>query len=235
MFILLNISFKFWYNDLMRSLLTFGCLMLFVGSAFITPSEANVVARAEQARSQVQTTIRGTLLTGKVPDARDIKTATDVLRRISKSESATTAVSTVLKRGENVDDLRRVLSSSADVLTSTLPIPQRVVSRAVRSVVRQPVVTSKQWKSLLTAKNSPDLQNALEEIDFASRKHDPRLCLTLDPSRVDRTSFVSPTIGDLLALCLAKVSADPERCTAIDPLTGATLRKICEGELVRSA
>ncbi len=235
MFIILNIPLIFWYNDVMRSLCTFGCLALFVGSAFITPSEANVLARAEQARSQVQTTVRGALLSGKVPDARDITSASDILRRIAKSESASQAVSTVLKRGESVDDLRTVLSSSADVLTSTLPTPSRVVSRAVRSVTRQPVVTSKQWKSLLGAKNDPALQKALEEIDFASRKHDPRLCLTLDPSTTDRTSFVSPTIGDLLALCLAKVSANPERCTAIDPLTGATLRSICEGELVRSA
>lgn len=179
----------------MRSLITFGCLALFLGSAFITPSEDNVLARAESARTLVESTVRGAVALQSVPHSREIVSTVDVLRRVAKSGA---------------------------------------VSKAV-SIVRRPVVTSKEWKSLLKEKNSESLQTALEEIDFAARKHDPRLCLTLDPSQSDRAQFTSPTIGDLLALCLAKVSADFERCSAIDPVTGATLRSICEGELVRPA
>lgn len=185
MFILLNISLFFWYNGVMRALCTFGIIALFIGSAFIAPSEANVLAQAEQARAQVVTTVRGA-----------------------------------------------VSSSQADVLLSVLPSPAKVFHRAVRTVIRTPVVTSKQWTSLLSKEKATGLQKVLEEIDFAARKHNPRLCASLDPATADRSQFVSPTLGDLLALCLAKVSADPERCSQIDPVSGASLKSICEGELV---
>lgn len=234
MYILLNIPTVFWYNGVMRTLCTFGFLALFIGSAFITPSQANVVARAEQARAQVQTTVRGALVKGSTVDPASALRASALLTRALQNESASKAVSSALRQHASASEVKGALSTSLDALSLALPTPKKVVSHVVRSVVRTPVVTSKQWKSLLASKNSPALKRALEDIDFAARKHDPRFCRSLDPSLVDRSNFSAPTVGDLLALCLAKVSADPDRCSTIDPETGAVLRTICEAELVHA-
>ncbi len=120
---------------------------------------------------------------------------------------------------------------ASTVFSSVVPTPRKIVSR-VTHIVSPHIPRSHEWKSLLSNEKNPLLKDALESIDWAQRTSDVQLCRGFDSSFAKTTLDTAPTRGDLLALCLAKVSGNDSRCRQIDPRTAYELKAVCETELV---
>jgi len=82
------------------------------------------------------------------------------------------------------------------------------------------------------------IRKHLQLIEWARLKNDLGSCGELAPTVLDeRTApdgkrLETPSHGDFLAYCLARVTRNPDRCAQIAPDTSPPLRALCESEFI---
>lgn len=179
----------------------------------------------------VEETAKGALLQGQVPDAEQLAAAAKLLQQIASNPHVTELVDTAGKKTGTAISAG-VLSSAAATLKNVLPTPVKAVKKVSKIVAQPTVRRSNEWKTILASEGDKHLQELYESVDWAQRKSDVRLCKDLDPAvHTGSPSVAGPTIGDILALCLAKATGDAARCGQIDASTASALKSVCETEL----
>jgi hypothetical protein len=215
----------------MRSLLVFGITAAFIACAFVPPSQQNFIARAEQAKVQVAERTKAALGTAGLPSSADLKRAAALMKSLSKDPNVTTLLEKA-EKGVRVADQIAILQKAADALKTVSPSPKKIVSRVVHKAVVSVtgVQPSARWKEIVETEKNSDLRLQLERVDFAARKGDVRLCKEISNAEfANHAGF--PATGDLLALCLAKITGESSRCDQINSNLFVPLKPVCTEEL----
>ncbi len=213
----------------MRSLLVFGITIVFIASAFVSPSEANFRSLAERAKATIEQRTKASLLGPGIPDTAELKKAAKLMQTLAKDPRVTVLVEDAAKTAKT-QDYSGLWGSAASLLKKALPASQGIASTVTE---RLPENTGTQavsrWTELVLAEKDPVLHKQLERIDWAAKKGDARLCRELTLGEVIDGGN-GPSTGDLLALCLAKVLGEGERCAQMSDASAA-LRTVCLEEL----
>ncbi len=218
----------------MRTLLTFGAIGLYLATAFTPPGQGVLQSRMDTAKAAIGGEARTVLIGEGSAALKQIQTAAKLVKAMSKDPKVSVLLEQAGKKVGTSDPVG-LLAKSASLLSSVAPTPKKVISKVVSMVVPTLVKPSQEWKQVVANEKDPMLKHLYEEIDWAGHKSDVRLCKEIDPSVASLSSKDGPTIGDLLALCLAKATADASRCEQIDSTTAPELKSICESELVGNA
>jgi len=210
----------------MRSLVIFGITAVFIACAFVPPSEANFQALAEHAKVAIEKGSVSSFFTVSLPDTNEWKKAAKSLQTLTKDAATTVLVENVTSnvKGQIASGaLQTATNMLKDIVPEPATVAKAVVNQVTATVSSQ---VSKRWTELLSSEKDPALAKIYERIDWAAKKGEVRLCreLTLGVS----TETIAA--GDLLALCLAKVTRDPARCEQISD-DASVLKSICKEEL----
>ncbi len=119
---------------------------------------------------------------------------------------------------------RSKVDTAVQVLREISPEPKKVVKRVSAATLTAMKLkqTSAYWKHVKKESDDKDLISRMDDIEWATRKQDVRLCVGVAEGTASR--------GDYLALCLAKVTGDPARCDQIDS-SSSVLHTLCTEEL----
>lgn len=106
-------------------------------------------------------------------------------------------------------------------------------------VSRKVVAASKQIRTVADAlklEPDPTIRQHLQLTEWAEQKSDVHACEQLNPVVLDERTvngrvLPTPTPGDFLAYCLARVTHDGARCTQIGDGTFPPLKSLCDNEL----
>jgi len=214
----------------MRSLWIFGITAAFIVCAFVPPSEANFLALAERARTTIEQRTRGSLLVGNLPNITDLQKAVKLMKNLAKDPKVSVLVED-LSQGANGKVSPDILKKGAAAIESVLPTPKQVVTKVVSKLISTPQLKqSDKWVELLKTEPDQKLLIQLERVDWAAKKGDLRLCKEITVE----DSGTGPTTGDLIALCVAKITRLSDRCNQIGD-EAAGLKSICIEELASDA
>jgi len=147
---------------------------------------------------------------------------------VAKAEVGARTAATLLANA-GIDHAK--VDAAVKVLREVAPEPQKVVKRMSAAALTQMKrkKTSAYWKQVKKDSDDDDFIARMEDIEWAARKTDVRLCGELIATIP--LTLHQPTRGDYLALCLAKVTGDIARCDQIDNDIAPVLKKLCTEEL----
>ncbi len=147
---------------------------------------------------------------------------------IAKAEVGARTAATLLASA-GVD--RGKVDTAVKVLREVAPEPKKVVKRLSAAALTQMKLkkTSAYWKQVKNDSDDKNFVARMQDIEWATRKTDVRLCGVLIDTIPINTG--EPTRGDYLALCLAKVTGDIARCDQIKTDITPVLKKLCTEEL----
>lgn len=216
----------------MRSKLVFGSVLAYVAMAFVPPSQQNVLVHMQSARADIASTARGALVQEEIPSEKELKAAATLMQELAKNPQIGTLIHSAEQKA-GVHNGTAVIGRAAGFLAAISPSVKPARS-PVQPTSTIKVTRSTSWKKMVSTETVPALRDLLQQVDFAQRKGDIRLCRDFDPSLAG-FSGVRPTAGDFLALCLAKVTGEVRRCEQISLETAPQLRSVCSSELVGRA
>ncbi len=116
------------------------------------------------------------------------------------------------------------------VIDSLIPDPQTVLETVADTLISSGGQTE-YLSGLAIAEQNPALRLQFERIQWAASRQDPRLCKLLSEFHPVDAHADIPTLGDLLALCLAETTREASRCNQIDPVTAPSLTVACRNDL----
>lgn len=213
----------------MRSLLVFGITIAFIASAFVSPSEANFRSLAERAKATIEQRTKGSLPGTGIPSAAELQKAAKLMQTLAKDPRVTVLREDALKTAKT-QNYSGLWKSAAGLLTKALPASQGIARSVTgRLMEKGGTQAASRWSGLVSAEKDPVLRKQLERIDWAVQKGDARLCRELTLGEVIDDGN-GPSTGDLLALCLAKVLGEGDRCSQMSDASAA-LRTVCLEEL----
>lgn len=188
----------------MRTFFVFGSIALYIACAFVQPSEANLRGFAEKA------------------EALDSSGIVSQVTNVFDSGNTQTLIDSV-KNDANVSTL---VDTATNARTALIPDSGTMLNALTRSLTATSGRVSS-LSDLLETEQNAALRSQYERIQWAVQKSDPRLCKVLGESNLERTDAGNPTLGDLLAFCLAETMHDATRCTQIDGHTAPALLAAC--------
>ncbi len=188
----------------MRTFFVFGSIAFYIACAFVQPSEANLRGFAEKAQA--------------LDSSGLVAQVTDVFHS-GKSEALVDSV----KSGVNVSTL---VDSATHAGTSLIPDSGTMLKALTQSIVGAADHPSS-FSELVNAEKNSALRSEYERIQWAIQKAEPRLCKVLGESNLGKGDAGSPTLGDLLAFCLAQTTHESTRCAQIDARTVPALLAAC--------
>jgi hypothetical protein len=199
----------------LRTLFTVGSIAGFIACAFVPPTDANFTSLQDLAKREVRARTAGSLAGGITMNAGQTEQVAKVLKAVASDPELQTAVQ---KAVGTTADLKSV--DEAVTVLKSMASPKTIMKRAatVATAAFRPHKFSAGWKKHKAASEKQRVTQ-LERIEWASRKNDVRLC-----GEVEGDTRV--TEGDYLALCVAVVTGDPQRCSQIH-----SLKQLCADEL----
>ena len=206
----------------MRALFVFGAVALYIGCAFVTPSQANVHAMVMAAGRLKPASVTSLLSAASKP----IMTITDTVKKVAKDPKTTVLVDAAGKALSG--DKKAAITSATSVAVSALPDVQTVARTLSKVIAKHDDRMTAAFAALMANTADASVKAQFERIEWAAEKADPRLCKTLADNNVVTTGSAAPSFGDLLALCLARTTGDATRCSQIDSVTGAALKSACD-------
>lgn len=208
----------------MRSLWVFGITAAFIVCAFVPPSEANFKALASRARVSIEQRARSSLV-GSVPQLNELRKASSVIKNLARDPRVSVLVEN-LNRGFNAPAGSNVLKESASIIDSVLPTAKKKAATVISNIVTAQKKQSPKWLVFLRSETDPAIRKQLDRIDWAEKKDSISLCRELEAVPQ------GTTLGDFIALCVAKISRSPDRCAQI---SDAALKSVCQDELAGEA
>ncbi len=211
----------------MRSLSIFGAIALYIACAFVPPSEANVhamVTHVAKIRS-LNTTAFTQHLTPTPAQVKQVKALANKAVALSPKTIVTDTASAL----KNVK-AKKVTQAATKTVGILVPDPKAAALKLAQNFIAPVPAGSSLFRNLLTSEQDPIIRKQLERIEWAANKNDPRLCKALGETE----TFTTPSLSDLLALCLARTTRDSSRCLQIDE-TNPAFRHACTEELAPQA
>ncbi len=211
----------------MRTAIVLGLIALFSLVAFVPPNGATngTIARAQE-----------------MTDSLTIDFNMDLNAAVQGAKThATNAV-------KNVPKIEVKIPTKLDV---TLPDPNVIAKEAAPSlfkrlfaftletasnqIVPEIQAVPANWRKAAEDEPNETLRHYFLLIEWAREKADIRACDELTPTvleerTVDGKSILTPTRGDWIAYCLARVTKNYDRCKQIQTTTLPPLKSLCEQE-----
>lgn len=83
------------------------------------------------------------------------------------------------------------------------------------------------WKTAVETEQNGDVRRLYNAIEHARVMNDVHACNDLEPIPLMKDS---PSLGDWIAYCLARVRSNKDRCTQISDTIQPNLKKLCQDE-----
>ncbi len=208
---------------MMRTLLIFGTIALYLVCAFVPPSQANIRAAAAEvmhmksgdASAFVSTVVHhiDTIVKSSIP-----------LEEIASNAHATVLVDVASSIAQG--DRKAALNNAVHFAVGVAPNIKKAAKSLVKSIANSSVASSP-FTLLTENEKNPTIKKQLERIDWAANRSDPKLCKALAETNSVTDVKDVPQFGDLLALCLARVMHDAARCGQINSASASALRAAC--------
>jgi hypothetical protein len=226
----------------MRTFLVFAIIALYIAVAFVPPSTQNLQAAMLQlgdAKLFTGLQVGSLQLQGKNVDLADTaKALGELASRLGNVQQPTFVAGLPGKEyAEKLADAAEVIASVAGKTPDDLKADMRnefakQASEAIQGIGRGKPAGSAAWKKMLKAETDPVVLEQLHIIQDAILSGDVRVCGDLpyaDPVErvVDGAFRFTPSHGDYLAYCLARVTGESGRCAQIDDRVTPDLRAAC--------
>ncbi|MDD5055999.1 MAG: hypothetical protein PHZ00_07090 [Candidatus Peribacteraceae bacterium] len=197
----------------MRSLVLIGAIGLFIGTALVPPGGASVGAMIMNDSTAIDTVAVKSFFSGNPVSAVQLLRASAVLDNAARTPVVQTAIRTVggTQAVETVSSLSAIATGD-DTLTSQEAV---TAVTSVAKTIGETLASKEDSTEVLAsaiANADPALKRVLEKISWAKDKKDVRLCSDA-LGAIESSS--GQMIGDMLALCLALVNGEDDRCFQI--------------------
>lgn len=230
----------------MRPFLVLSSIALYVVLAFVPPSVPNLQAAMVSLRSS--TLFQGMHIgTVGVPTATDVSTAAIALKNLVTKVGADASPDIFVNGGAGKKYAKVLADAAAGVLATAGQKTVQNVSADLRNTLGQQatyalsnmwkgtVESSAEWKKALKTEPDDTVREQLLIIESAIEKDDVRLCRTLQFTasslrEVNGKQVATPSHGDYLAYCIARVAGEGQRCSQIDADISPPLQSICMKE-----
>ena len=210
----------------MRSLLLIGAIAVFIGCALTVPNGASVSARIIENTNTIDLSGVKTFFSGNPVSSVQLLRAGAVLDNAARIPAVQTAMKTVDTSKKVIETISAVdpFSEGSFVTPSSAIQTIGSVAKTVTTALSQDQPTDALAAAIATSdQHQKDL---LQKISWARDKGDVRLCS--DALVVARELKV----GDVLALCLALVNHESDRCVQI---SDQPLQDLCQSALAPQA
>ncbi len=229
----------------MRTFLVFAVIALYIAVAFVPPSTQNLQAAMLQlgeAKMFDGLSIGEISLSG---DKVDLMATAEALKDLA---SKVTAASPFQANGSSAKEYAETLADAAGVLSKVAgKTPDELkadmrnefakqAAEAIQSIGRSAPAGSPAWKKLMKTETDPVVLEQLHLIQDAILSGDVRACGALPyPVQVERlaadgATLHTPSHGDYLAYCLARLTGESGRCEQVDEKLSPDLRGVCRAD-----
>lgn len=198
----------------MRNIAMVGLLLAFVGVAFVPPKPGDYSVSAK------------TVTIAQKPAKTALHDPTfDVTKQLSAALSgfAVNAMAIVPSIPAHTQNTAQAISATSDTV-------QVALTQAFD------VAKLHNWTDLLSFESNADIRKQIQLIQLAVKKSDIKSCTKLSVLPVEERTIAgvkvkTPSPGDFIAYCLARVTKVKERCDQIADNISLPLRSLCEREL----
>lgn len=162
------------------------------------------------------------------PSQANFRAFTAMAKDLSSLDS--TAIVSRVAGALDQTNARSAVDAAYSNAVSLVPDSKTVLKTVAHSVIGANGGTTT-LALLANAERDNGLRLQFERMLWASSNHDPRLCNLLSEFYPQKPEAGLPTLGDLLALCLAETTREANRCGQIDPVTAPALLETCRKDL----
>lgn len=229
----------------MRTFLVFSVIALYIAVAFVPPSSQNLQAAMLQLNeSRLFTGIHVGSVTAAGQKV-DLLATAGLLKELATKVATTSPQSVVSgasgkEYAEKITQAAGVIAAIGGKSTDELKVDLRnelakKAAEAIQNIGKGKPAGSIAWKRILKNEVDPVVLEQLQLIQAAIVAGDVRLCGALPYAApvertADGTTYMTPSHGDYLAYCLARVTGEGSRCDQIDERIAPALQTACRAD-----
>ncbi|HRH94061.1 MAG TPA: hypothetical protein PKV72_06050 [Candidatus Peribacteria bacterium] len=228
----------------MRTFLVFAVIALYIAVAFVPPSSQNLQAAMLQLNeSKLFTGLHvGAASAGEKLDlAATAGLLKDLAAKVSTTSPKELVNGTTGKEyAEKITQAATVIAAMGGKTPDELQVDLRnelakKAAEAIQNIGKGQPAGSLVWKRMLKNETDPTVLGQLQLIQEAIKSGDVRKCGELPYAApvertVDGTMYMTPSRGDYLAYCLARVNGEGTRCDQIDDRISPALQTACRAD-----
>lgn len=209
----------------MRSLVLIGAIAVFIGTALMPPNGAPVGAKIIDDVKALDAASVKSFFGGNPVSEVQLLRAGVVVENAVRTPVVQNAIRTVggAQAVNTLSEVNAIVNGDEAVTPQVAVKVLGTTTKTIADLFSTPKVTDALAYAISTA--DPARKNVLEKISWARDKDDVRLCLdALDA--IDASAGLKS--GDVLALCLALVNRESDRCVQV---SDSALVKLCQTSL----